>query len=129
MNNPTATARREDVVHPERVERPDVEPAVDVIERGDAFEVVADMPGVGSEGVSVTVEDGVLTLAGRTDPEEARSGASHREFGSVNYRRSFNLGDEVDPERISAVIRHGMLRVTLAKRAQKVPRRIDVLAG
>lgn len=101
-------------------------PATDIYETDQGVVVVADMPGVSEKGLEVTLENQVLTLVGRPEiaPEDAE--ALHREFGPVEYRRSFTLTEELDREKIAARIKAGQVRITLPKAAQAQPRRIAV---
>lgn len=106
-------------------------PAVDIYETDDAFEIVADMPGVDSAGVEVTVEGEVLTLEGRAAPEApVRGRLVYGEAARGDFRRRFNLGvTEVDRERIGARMKNGVLWVTLPKVPAARSRKIDVRAA
>jgi len=103
-------------------------PPVDIYETDDALVVVADVPGAQRDDIDVTVENGILTLEARTrhaDPEDV----VWREFDLAPYHRRFRLNDAVDPERIRAELKHGVLRVHLPKAERLRPRRIDVQIG
>ena len=102
-------------------------PATDIYETEHGIVVVADMPGVSDKGLEVTLENHVLTLVGRTEwrGPEGRE-ALHREFGPVEYRRTFTLAEDLDREKITARIKAGQVQVTLPKAAKAQPRRITV---
>jgi HSP20 family molecular chaperone IbpA len=102
-------------------------PRVDIREGADAYRVVADLPGVGPEGVEATVERNVLTIIGRAD-REAPDGYRHV-YGApapTEYRRVFTLSDRIDTTRIEASMKNGTLVLTLPKAVEAQPRRISV---
>jgi HSP20 family protein len=104
-------------------------PAADVIERAEAFVVVADMPGVDEKSLDINVERNVLTIQGRA---ACGSVAGHdlvyAEYEPADFRRAFVLSDEVDVGKIDAAVGHGVLRVTLPKAEKAKPRQITVKA-
>ncbi|MGP1309137.1 MAG: Hsp20/alpha crystallin family protein [Phycisphaerales bacterium] len=105
-------------------------PAVDVLDAGDAYRIVADLPGSSAEGVRITFEDGVLTLdadAPARTPEGAQPIRS--EYGVGDYHRRFRVHGEVDAEGITASYAAGVLTVTLPKPSKALPRRIPVSAN
>ena len=89
-----------------------VHPLVDVLENDNEFLLVADVPGVTKEALHITANGNQLELAAETD--------------SLDYRRSFALGDDVDLEAIEAKLEYGELRIHLPKRAQARVRKIAV---
>ncbi len=100
-------------------------PPVDIYETGDGLVVMADLPGVAKEGVDVRVENGVLTLYGRSGV--ATPGEPiYREFELVNFYRQFELSDKVDQAKISAELKHGVLTLHLPKAEEAKPRRVEV---
>lgn len=103
-------------------------PPVDIYETDDGLEVLVDMPGVGREGVSLGVEDGILTIEGT--PTWATTGETvYEEFRLGRYHRRFRLTDAVDAEGIDAELKHGVLRIRLPKAERMRPRKIDVRVG
>lgn len=105
-------------------------PDVDIFETQSDIVLLADMPGVPAESVTVDLRDGVLTLAGEVKPWE--SGAESDilvEFEIGRYHRRFTLSDAVDQEKIDAAINDGVLRLTLPKARKAKPRQIAVKAG
>ncbi|HEX4896180.1 MAG TPA: Hsp20/alpha crystallin family protein [Solimonas sp.] len=103
-------------------------PAVDIEEYADRFVLHADVPGVEPDSIEVTLEKGVLTLAGSRAQAVAQAGVEHqrRERTTGRFLRRFVLPDTADSEAVSASNRHGVLQVTIPKRAQAQPRRIAV---
>ncbi len=106
-------------------------PQVDVRETPDGYVIVADMPGVKEEDIDVHVEDGRLTLSGaRHEMKENDDVTFHiaeRHFGT--FTRTFVLPREADLDKIEAKLERGVLTVTVPKRADAKPRKIEIKAG
>ena len=128
MTEKTVPAKREDSKLQEtREETRFLCPAVDIYEREDKLVVVCDLPGVGKDGVSIDVDDGILTIKGKSiDREEDISKEVHREYMLEDYYRQFKLSEQVDQEKISAELKHGVLTVILPKAEKAKPRKIDI---
>lgn len=102
-------------------------PRVDVRENAEAFIVVADLPGADEKSVEATVQKRVLTIEGWTQLEKPQGGEElGREFGAGRFRRDFTLPDAVDPERIQARVKNGVLTVTTPKKDEVKARKIQV---
>jgi HSP20 family molecular chaperone IbpA len=88
------------------------------------------MPGVDETSVKIDLEGSELTIRG-TFALEPPAGYSltYQEYGSGDYERSFTLGDTIDREGIQAVVKDGVLRLTLPKAKEAQPKRIAVNAG
>jgi HSP20 family protein len=96
----------------ETQQKPVVYPLVDVLENDKEFLLVADLPGVGTDAHDITVEGGQLELRAQTP--------------TLEYRRSFALGDDVDLESVEAKLERGELAIHLPKRAEAQVRRISI---
>ena len=103
-------------------------PAADILETQDAVVLTLDMPGVSKENVDLTADKGTLTITGTADPEESGT-AVYRETHIGDYRRQFSLPEDMDTDRISAVMKNGVLTVTLRKPEEVKPRKIQIAAG
>jgi len=102
-------------------------PCTDIYETTDSIVVVADMPGVDEKSVDVTLEKNVLTITGTVQPHAPEGYTlAYAEYEVGNYQRSFTLSDQVSREGITAVIKNGVLRLTLAKSAEAKSRKIQV---
>ncbi len=104
-------------------------PPIDIFETADGLVLRADLPGVSLESLELQIQENRLTLFGRVEtllPDDAVP--LHREFEIGDFLRSFILSDEVDYERITARLSHGVLEVELPRAAQAEPRRIQVNA-
>ena len=100
-------------------------PPVDIYEEEDRLVVLADLPGVRKEGLSVQVEQGILTIEGRITHETPGS-LVQREFALIPFFRQFRITEAIDPNRIRASLRQGVLRLDLMKAEKAKPRQIPV---
>jgi len=102
-------------------------PAVDIIEKDEEIYLLADMPGVDSESVDITLEKDTLTIYGKVEPEIPQGlRLTESEYGVGDYQRTFSLSDEIDRERIQAAVKNGVLRLTLPKAEAVKTRKIPV---
>jgi HSP20 family protein len=103
-------------------------PTLDVRETDDQFEVAVDLPGLEPGDVSVTFEDGVLTVSGKREISSERSEQTYhrieRSYGS--FARSLRLPRTADGEKIEAAFDKGVLTVTVPKAEVAKPRTIEV---
>lgn len=90
---------------------------VDISEDDAGFHIDAELPGIAKENVVLHIEDDVLTIkAERTaETEESKKNYHRIERSSGSFSRSFNLGEMIDQESISADFKNGILHVTLPK--------------
>lgn len=109
----------------EKIEqRQAIPPSVDVFENEDELLVVADMPGVAQDRMSIHFDKGRLTIEGRRAAPAHPARAA--EAASADLRRTFLVPQGVDAEHIRAELAQGVLTVHLPKRASVKPRRIDI---
>ncbi len=102
-------------------------PKVDIIETGDAIVMHADMPGVDEKSVEVILEKNILTIRGSVVPQGfAGRSIFYAEYDVGDYERSFTISDEVDRNRIEAVVKSGVLKLTLYKIPQVEVKKITV---
>ena len=107
-------------------------PAVDIFETNDReFVVKAELPDMKRDDISVTFENGVLTLKGeRKFEQETNKENYHRvERRHGTFSRSFTLPNTVDASRISAGYKDGILTIRLPQREEAKPKQIDVNIG
>ena len=87
-------------------------------------------PGLDEQSINVTVHEDTLAIEGElkfTVPEGARP--IWQEFGPTKFRRSLRLGAAVDPARVEAMFRNGLLLITMPKAEHAKPRQIQVQVG
>jgi HSP20 family protein len=103
-------------------------PSVDVFENEQDLVLKADLPEVDPKEVSIEVENGTLTLKGSRKFEDTQDNRGYhrieRSYGS--FVRAFSLPDTVDPEKVKADYKNGVLTITLAKKELAKPRTIPV---
>jgi HSP20 family molecular chaperone IbpA len=102
-------------------------PVTDVFETDQALMVILEMPGVGKNSVEVDVENDVLTIQGRIDFSKYDGlQPLYTEYNIGNYRRSFQLSDKIEQDKIKAELKDGVMTLVLPKAAKAKPRRIKV---
>jgi HSP20 family protein len=104
-------------------------PQVDIYEDAKVITVLADMPGVDKEGVSIDLTEDQLTIQGKVDTADEGETLLHKEYEPGNYFRQFTLSDGIDREKITAKMTDGVLTLTLPKAEKAVPRKIEITAG
>lgn len=104
-------------------------PLADIYETKDNLILLLEMPGVDSDAISVTLEKRVLTVVGHRGAEALPGySLSHAEYRGGDYERSFTLAETIDSEGIDAVMKDGVLRLTLPKSKPAPTRTISVKA-
>ena len=108
-------------------EQPALLPPVDVLEDAQGITLRADLPGVPREKLEVRIDGEALVIEGEMGLEMPKElEATHVEVSLPRYRRVFTLSRELDPERMSAELRQGVLKVRIHKAEQAKARRIEV---
>lgn len=106
-------------------------PQVDIFENKNEIVLEAELPGMKPEDVNISIENNILTIHGERKFEKKDEGDNfhrvERSYGS--FTRSFTLPPTVQSENAQAEFENGVLRLTLAKREEAKPRRIEIKAG
>lgn len=101
-------------------------PPIDIFENEDALVFTAELPGLEKEDLNIAVDDGVLKISGeRTFGGESKE-LRRRERSYGKFLRTFSLPTAIEPEKIEASLKNGILTVTLPKREESKPRQISV---
>ena len=102
-------------------------PAINVLEKKDAFELALAAPGLTKSDFTLKVEKEVLTIsvAKEVSPVEGED-IKRREFSFHAFERRFQLPDTVEATAIKATYDRGILTVTLPKRKEVLPRTIEI---
>jgi len=105
-------------------------PAVDIFETEHEITVLADMPGVKANDLTIDLRENTLTLLGETAPFEGPDEQDiFVEYEVGRYYRQFTLSEVIDQAKIDAKLKDGVLRLTLPKVEKATPRKITVNAG
>ena len=99
-------------------------PKVNVYEYDDKIGIVAEIPGLDKKNVSVEVEDQVLTISGDKHGLQDDGGKCiTRELKQSSFKRSFNLGDHLDGDAVSASFKDGLLSIAIPKKEPEKPKK------
>ncbi|HUQ92486.1 MAG TPA: Hsp20/alpha crystallin family protein [Bryobacteraceae bacterium] len=103
-------------------------PPVDIFETENEVVLKADVPDVDMKDIQVELENGTLTLKGqrRFESEKKEKGYHRIERSYGSFARYFSVPDTVDPEKIAAEYKNGVLTVTLPKKEIAKPRTVKV---
>ena len=106
-------------------------PPVDVYEDEHNVVLKVEVPGIDEKDIDVRVENNVLTVHGERKFEKEEKEENYRrverQYGS--FTRSFTLPNRVDADRATANYDKGVLKITLAKKAEAKPKQIKVNVG
>lgn len=103
-------------------------PPVDIHENDDAYILEADLPGLTTEGITVSVIEDRVTLKGNRKREEMHEEKGYRRFERAegSFERSFRIQGGIDASKVEARMENGVLTVILPKPEQYKPRQIEV---
>lgn len=105
-------------------------PVINVGSTPETVEVMALAPGLDGKAIEVTVDNGVLVIAGKRESELTQLGERTSIYANERFdgpfRRVISLPEDVDPLKVQARYTDGLLRVTVAKREMSKPRRVSV---
>ena len=106
-------------------------PQVDIFENKDQIVLEAELPGMKPENVNISIENNVLTIHGerKFEKKDEKDNFHRVERSYGSFTRSFTLPPTVSSENAVAEFENGVLRLTLAKREEAKPRRIEIKAG
>lgn len=101
-------------------------PDIELSETPDALKLVAELPGLEERDVEVTWDDGLLTLRGQKSIE--KDGRLYSERWEGAFERTIPVGEDIDPEKVKASFKNGVLTVLMPKKpdAQRKVKRITI---
>ena len=110
---------------------PGTYPALNIGTTPSSVEVYAFAPGIDPSKVEVTVDRGVLTIAGERastlpDEQDRKVSVYARERATGAFKRAVSLPEDIDPDRVSATYRDGVLHISIARRESAQPKRIAI---
>jgi len=132
MNDTTQiTARKPGAVTQQPGERAvrqtSIAPAVDIFEDSQRIVLWADLPGVKKDQLDIRVQDGNLFIEAEvTVPTPAGLRLQYSEIRAPHFARAFSLSSDFDASKIDANLQDGILKLTIPRRAEAQPRRIEV---
>lgn len=99
---------------------------MDVKELDDSYQLEVELPGVKKEDIRAEIKDGYLTIKASNNHEDSTKDEDgkyiRRERYYGNYQRSMYVGENVRPEEIQANFEDGILKVTVPKKMQELPK-------
>jgi len=105
-------------------------PRANLFDSGSSLLLKAELPGVADKDVQITMNQDVLTLSGERKSDAPDGYSVHRrERAPLRFARSFSFPCKVDPEKVTATIKHGILSVEIAKAPEAQPRQIAIRAS
>lgn len=104
-------------------------PVINIGTTPDAVEIMALAPGIDPSALQLTLDRGLLIISGERAsgiPDDEKTSVYARERFAGAFRRVITLPEDADPGKVEANYREGILRVTVARREESKPRRIEV---
>jgi len=103
-------------------------PKVNVYEYDDKVGIVAEIPGLKKKQLNIDVEDGVLTISGDKHNiwDDTKAKILRRELKQSSFKRSFELGELLDGDNISASFTDGILSISIPKLEPEKPKKKSV---
>jgi len=127
---PTSRSEPQQRGEPRQADTRAMLPRVDVFEDDTGITLLADLPGVPKEHLELKVDGDALLIEGRVMPGTPdRLEPVYAEVRVPRYRRVFTLSRELDPGRIEANLKDGVLNLRIPKQEHAQPRRIQVQVG
>lgn len=123
---------KKEVASPAEQTRPGLvfTPDVDIFENDKEIVLLADLPGVLADEITIDLRDDVLTLTGDIEPmENDRETPLLVEYQTGKYHRQFTLSEMIDQAKIDAKYTDGVLRLRLPKVEKATPKKIAVQVG
>ena len=104
---------------------------VDMVEEEDSVVIKASMPGIAPEDIDVTVDDGVVTLKGKSEDEREERNGSYlaRERKVGRFYRSVRLPDAVEADKATTDYENGVVSITFPKQESRKPKRLEIKVG
>ena len=104
-------------------------PALDLYQNNDNIVAMVELPGMRKEDIEISLQDGMLVIGGeRKEEVNETNGATRTERYMGKFRRSITLPSRVDPNKVNASYKDGILTVTLSKAEEAKPKHIQISA-
>jgi len=121
-----ATQRRNqtDAAAGDEFERADWTPASDIYETESGYLIAIDLPGIDRQALEIDIDDGRLVVKGIRPVAESRQHRTERPRGK--FLRTYSVPASVDQAKIAAEYKDGVLQISLPKRTEQKPKKIDI---
>lgn len=109
--------------------KPMIRPYVDILERENEYQIIADMPGTCESNIDINFNRGELTVHAAVNPSCACKESctvKYQDFTHQDYFRMFHVGDHIQSDKISADYELGVLTIHLPKKDAVKPQKISV---
>ncbi|MFP4364440.1 MAG: Hsp20/alpha crystallin family protein [Spirochaetia bacterium] len=108
-------------------------PAVNILEEENNYILEAELPGLSENDIDIQVKENVMTISKKHNEEEKGENEAPkyliRERGSIEFKRSFVLPKDANPEKIDASFKNGVLTLKITKKEETKPRTIKIKKG
>lgn len=101
-------------------------PEVDVLEEDEGVKILMNVPGIDKKDLEITLADNVLTLKGERKAKEEKRRIYKDESWTGTFQRTIPLPPTVNPDKVSAELSDGVLRISIPKKPESKPRQIAV---
>ncbi len=101
-------------------------PPVDIYETEGEIVLLAEMPGINKNELKVQIKDGLLNISGVRRSSHNNTDYILRETSDIQYERIFEVGNDLDPEKVSANYNGGILKVSIGKKESTKPKQISI---
>ena len=105
-------------------------PALNIGNTPTSVEVYAFAPGIDPKQIDVTIDRGVMTISGERKSDLPEEDSKVNVYGNERFagrfRRAISLPEDIDPAKVDATYRDGVLRISVARRESALPKRITV---
>ena len=123
--------KKTETAEPQKIDReqayPLRTPKTDIYETHDSFVIIAEVPGVETQNMDITLTNNILTLDARvTASHTDEQDPVYQEYIAGDFRRVFTLGDDINRDKIHASLKNGLVRITLPKAAETQPKKINI---
>jgi HSP20 family protein len=105
---------------------PAFSPDVDIYASEEALFMAIDLPGVAKGDVNIQFDENNALIINAISALSEPGNCVLREFNSGNYYRAFQLSDDYDKDKVSAVLENGLLKLTIPRREEVKPRKIEI---
>lgn len=102
-------------------------PRTNLYDKGDKLQIIAEVPGINKENLNIRIQGNYLELSGSRKSDAPEGYKAHRvERGTSTFTRSFTLPADVDSERVEAMLKDGILTMSLPKIEAAKPKQIEI---